>query len=79
MFGYIEKDFVPVRGINRDQCPPLVPVGATNRDQMPLFSSPKGGKRRLLVQLVVFLAGGIDFFFFMPFIPMVGRDRKSVV
>ena len=29
--------------------PPFVPVGATNRDQRPLFSSPKGGKRRPLV------------------------------
>ena len=28
---------------------PLVPVGATNQDQRPLFSSPKGGKRRPLV------------------------------
>ena len=35
VFGYIGKALVPVRGTNRDQCPPLVPVGATNRDQKP--------------------------------------------
>ena len=46
---YIAKALVPVRGTNRDQCPSLVPVGATNRDQRPIFSSPKGGKRRPLV------------------------------
>ena len=33
--GYIPRALVPVRGTNRDQCPPLVPVGATNREQWP--------------------------------------------
>ena len=43
------RTLVPVRGTNRDQCPPLVPVGATNRDQRPPLPALWAAEKRPLV------------------------------